>query len=256
MSATDDLFSNVLANANVMVGLCADVYGSPVDVESVPRDTQVNVRVVTTSLGASLVVAFRGTCDAKGWQEDAEVSRQAIEGSMVHRGFMADVMAVLPEVEKGLDQHIGSPLFVTGHSKGGAEAMLMAWVLRNRGRVVDGVYTFGQPRVGDESFAVTYDRALGFNTWRFTHGADIVPWVPWLLGRYRHAGNEVYMPEGNIFGAVPSPTYVINPSTLYKLSCDGRQTWKALRTFGKGGIPQTEDHHIQQYVDAVAATLR
>ena len=56
-----------------------------------------------------------------------------------------------------------------------------------------GVYTFGQPRVGDSTFRECYNfSGLMGRTFRVVHADDIVPRVPWLLGAYRHAGHEVF----------------------------------------------------------------
>ncbi len=110
---------------------------------------------------------------------------------------------------------------------------------------VDGVYTFGQPRVGDRHFAESYNLLLRAGTFRFTNGSDLVPWIPFLLGRYRHAGNEVFMPS---WGG-----WHLNPPTVYKLAADGLETWRAMRAIDKGIVPQTDDHHMPSYQQRVNA---
>ena len=62
-----------------------------------------------------------------------------------------------------------------------------------------GIYTFGQPRVGDWRFRDSYNSCelLG-RTFRVVHGDDFVPRVPWLLGWYRHAGREAFFVESRI----------------------------------------------------------
>jgi hypothetical protein len=57
--------------------------------------------------------------------------------------------------------------------------VLAAAVLRfEAGRNVSAVYTYGQPRVGDQQFSSAYDTALGHVTFRFVNDLDIVPHVP------------------------------------------------------------------------------
>ena len=51
-------------------------------------------------------------------------------------------------------------LFLTGHSLGGALAVLAGAVLQfETNRSVTGVYTYGQPRVGDPDFSAAFDSA-------------------------------------------------------------------------------------------------
>lgn len=45
---------------------------------------------------------------------------------------------------------------VTGHSLGGALAILAAADIKSVGHKVDEVYTFGQPRVGNVAFSKWY----------------------------------------------------------------------------------------------------
>ena len=70
-------------------------------------------------------------------------------------------------------------VWVTGHSLGGALAVLLAATMRESNLPVDGLYTFGAPRVGDKSFADRLDRALeGAAHWRVVNEGDLGPHVP------------------------------------------------------------------------------
>jgi hypothetical protein len=74
-------------------------------------------------------------------------------------------------------------LFIAGHSRGGAFAVLAAVALGHAGLNdeslpdVAGVYTFGQPRVGNEGFFEAY-AALGIPLYRFINRDDPIPGVP------------------------------------------------------------------------------
>ena len=75
----------------------------------------------------------------------------------------------------------GLPLLVTGHSKGGALAVLAALKLANLGAaelMPASVVSFGAPRAGNPSFAAAYEAALGGRTWRFENRDDLVPHLP------------------------------------------------------------------------------
>ena len=70
------------------------------------------------------------------------------------------------------------PVFVTGHSMGGALASLNAvdLALQLGGHHVM-CSTFGSPRVGNAAFQRMHD-AIGFPAWRFTNSHDPVTRVP------------------------------------------------------------------------------
>lgn len=87
-------------------------------------------------------------------------------------------------------QHV--PLYVTGHSLGGALAVLAAERLTACGYPVMEVHTFGGPRVGDYAWAQAYEARLGRRTWRHAYCCDIVTRVPWLWQGYWHVGQHVY----------------------------------------------------------------
>ncbi|WP_437752124.1 lipase family protein [Sorangium sp. So ce1389] len=86
-------------------------------------------------------------------------------------------------------------LYITGHSLGAAMAALAAARLFTDGRYGDlrrllrGVYTFGQPMVGDAAFATRAGELLGDRLFRFVYANDIVPRLPPLsTGRFVHFG--------------------------------------------------------------------
>jgi metal-dependent amidase/aminoacylase/carboxypeptidase family protein len=87
-------------------------------------------------------------------------------------------------------------LYITGHSLGAAMAVLAAAKiaidespsLRHR---LHGVYTFGQPAVGDTRFATQCKGLFGDRLYRHIYAADVVPCLPpaWD-GRFVHFGEE------------------------------------------------------------------
>jgi triacylglycerol lipase len=128
----------------------------------------------------------------------------------LHTGFEDAVKTVWPKIQAALAKRTApaQPVFFTGHSLGGALAILAASrapLEPNVQQVV--VYTFGSPRTGGEAFFNDYTRALGDSTFRFVHGCDIVPTVPLtLLHVYRHVGQAVQCRSGGLFdGVAPMP---------------------------------------------------
>jgi len=72
------------------------------------------------------------------------------------------------------------PIWITGHSLGGALAMLFGTKLVKDNPLMQNayVYTFGQPRLGDEQFAEFVSRKLSNRIFRFVYHNDFVPRVP------------------------------------------------------------------------------
>lgn len=148
------------------------------------------------------VVSFRGTeaRKAKDIATDAKLRQKGgpfnLRHSAVHRGFWdsierlvaeTDIMACLHDATQNRQK-----VFVTGHSLGGALATLFAARLVHGAWPSPTVYTFGSPRVGNHGFAAVYDMTVPL-TFRYVHQNDIVTRVPWILGRYRHVGDLMFI---------------------------------------------------------------
>jgi hypothetical protein len=154
-----------------------------------------------------LVVAFKGSSAPEDFIQDAKFKMRPLlwEGiagvyfnRFVHEGFLEDLQAiekdVVREVRCYLATNPNGKIFVTGHSLGGALAVLGALALHLQGIPIAAVYTFGQPRVGNKWFALAYNARLGSVTFALTNADDPVPLLPPLLAGYRDTGTEVYLP--------------------------------------------------------------
>jgi hypothetical protein len=92
--------------------------------------------------------------------------------------------------------------YLCGHSLGGALAALAgAYLYMNHPMVrglklldhLRGVYTYGQPMIGDSIFAARFHDSLGKNLFRHVFKRDIVPHMPpRTVGRYEHIGSEYH----------------------------------------------------------------
>jgi hypothetical protein len=118
---------------------------------------------------------------------------------------------------------------------------------------VAGVYTFGQPRVGDAAWAARYDAVLKPKSFRIVHADDLVPRVPWQLGRYRHAGHEAFyngqcIIDNYQLSIVNYP--LIDPPWLAKLLCEIPALARGL---GRGKLAFLDDHHVSRYLGLFGA---
>ena len=133
------------------------------------------------------IVAFRGTeATLEDWLTDADARQQkspwgTADGLIgIHKGFHAALDLIWPDLLTYVTR-TGLPVWFTGHSLGGALAMLAAYrleAIEKAGIRVAGVYTFGQPRVGNNAWAQSVPAELEQRVFRYVNDRDIVPLVP------------------------------------------------------------------------------
>lgn len=162
--------------------------GVPATVTNPETDTQVFLQ---RDAGGAVIICFPGTASRRDWQTDAQIRKTVWRAGRVHRGFAHALDSVLDDITAQLQPE--DRIIVAGHSLGGALAMLCADELARRGERIAGVFTFGQPRVGNWSFASAYNAQLHDQTWRIVNAGDPVAKVPFVFGSYKHAGTEVYL---------------------------------------------------------------
>ena len=142
-------------------------------------DTQGYVAVRRSGDGLGMaVLAFRGTQQAKDWMTNLDAVTTPVPGSEgetlgnVHNGFNEAFLSVRARIDELLKGDEDLPLFITGHSLGGALATLATWYLKGDGLAA--CYTFGAPRVGDTGLMDRFRTPI----YRIVNGVDPVPFVP------------------------------------------------------------------------------
>lgn len=137
-----------------------------------------------------LVLSFRGT-EPNSWRDikaDANaVLKKCKTGGKVHSGFDAAFNEIEVDIIRALERFPNIPLFITGHSLGGALATIAAKRLVHSGGNA-ACYTFGSPRVADDHWLMTMKTPI----YRVVNAADSVTMVPppdvfitsvsWILG--------------------------------------------------------------------------
>ncbi len=135
------------------------------------------------------VLSFRGTDDLSAWRANLKANTTPWRGGgKVHSGFAKALEVVWPEITTALPDTT-KPLLITGHSLGGALGALAASLCPEAA-----LYSFGAPRVGDESFRAVMAERPGKAS-RFVNNRDIVPRVPPARFGYRHAGRPFAIDE-------------------------------------------------------------
>lgn len=123
------------------------------------------------------VLAFRGTevTSIKDIKADLKaVTKQCDSGGKIHSGFDEAFSEVHIEIQKYLDSLEGEkPLFITGHSLGGALATIACKKLKFK-QGISACYTYGSPRVGDEEWMENIKSPI----YRLVNSADPVTMLP------------------------------------------------------------------------------
>jgi triacylglycerol lipase len=178
---------------------------------------KIHTRGVIVKGHGGLIMAFAGTDPLvpANWISDFDVGLNVgfntgpglgLTPGPLHRGFDKAFDAVSEQVTQALAERGSEPLLITGHSMGGALAVIAAdHCLTEKKLRATAVYAFGMPRVGDEDFAVRYNDTLGAITYRLVHGDDIVATVPPSRFGFRHVGRLINCARGGHF-APDQPT--------------------------------------------------
>ncbi|MCX6877338.1 MAG: lipase family protein [Verrucomicrobia bacterium] len=176
-------------------------YGPQVDAGEFPG-SGLRVYLDHNPAGTAQWVILRGTANMQNVLDDLEfVGCDEHElGINVHAGFDASLQECLPWILQHLDQ--SRPIWVTGHSLGGAVAALLVATLDHRGfKDVFGI-TFGQPKFTDADGAA---KLAHLKILRIVHDEDPIPLLPPVslegesLALYHHCGPEVVVKASGQF---------------------------------------------------------
>lgn len=152
-----------------------------------------------------VVIAFRGTefTSLKDWKTDAYAKFLPVPGiGRMHTGFHVAYHDVRKGVETIIRNNPNKKVWLTGHSLGGAMAVVCGIYLNKTGLAKPHVITFGQPRVGDNSTAKWIDKNMPNSYQRIVNDQDIVPTLPpTIYFQYADAGRYVLIGQPGIVGS-------------------------------------------------------
>lgn len=125
-------------------------------------------------------IVFRGSQSRGDWKDNLDIRTARTFCGDVHYGFARCLYSLSEHVIREIEASFDKPykLCLTGHSKGGALAVLATALLRRNGYDPLALYTFGQPKVGGKSFVKWWEQNINAKYYRVVNGVDIVPHLP------------------------------------------------------------------------------
>ena len=196
-----------------------------------------------------IVIAFRGTEITEPEDISTDLRFLPVRGPFagkVHEGFYKALNMAWPAVEQAISSCRTRPksLWFTGHSLGAALATLAVARMRDEDQPVDGLYTFGQPRVGDRDFARNFNADFGKYTFRFVNNNDVVTRIPPRELKYSHVGTLKYFTEDG---------RLVDDISFWNRFLD--RVHGRMADFLEWGTDGLTDHNMPNYVALIEAVI-
>lgn len=199
---------------NLLAAACEASYN-----EHTYQNKDYDAEALKINIEGCQIIAFRGTEAStalinNGWMDIITDMRilpwySSNLKSWLHAGFLKSTRSIADTIVKDLTR--AKPLYITGHSLGGAMACVFAAACKaTYGFNVNGLVTFGSPRVGMDSFCKIIREIPGY---RFVRDGDRVADVPFWP--YRHdRGPFVLDSPGMIDHFMPGYSEIVMPMHL------------------------------------------
>ena len=165
-------------------------------------EIEVSYFLATNDIAKTQIIAVRGTSNVENAIVDValKLTPDKIAGVRIHNGFSQAAQAIYKEIKPQLKTDY--VINTTGHSLGGAVALILAMYMDIDKFNIGHVITFGQPKVTNIAGA---NRFQNLNVIRVVTPKDLVPLVPPIdpvdinnIDIYWHLGKEVILlPDTN-----------------------------------------------------------
>jgi len=207
-------------------------------------DVQVTYFLASNEISGTQVISIRGTSNIENAMVDISLKLKldADVGVPLHEGFAYSARQVFKELKPLLKP--GYKTNLTGHSLGGAVALILAMYLDENQFDVERVVTFGQPKVTNVPGA---DKVRQLDIIRVVTPHDLVPLVPLFdpldinnLDIFWHAGKEVILLEDTSYAILEGASSML------------RATKFTQKPLSEGNL---KDHQMSVYLDKIDARI-
>ena len=203
-------------------------------------DAQIQYFLLRHSQSGKQLIVVRGTANVENVVVDASIKlvKDELAHAYLHEGFAYGAKAVLNALAPDLNRQTG--IDITGHSLGGAVAVVLGMYLDSGGYRVDNLYTFGQPKVTNIPGSVKFAH---LHILRFVTPDDLIPLVPPLdpmdlhnIDIYWHVGEEVILLPGQSYSRIGVLNSMLRATKIFSTE------------LGEKNLVQ---HKMQTYLDAI-----
>jgi len=167
---------------------------------------QISYFLLTNDVSKTQIIAIRGTSNVENAMVNINLKLVFDQVTQIyfHHGFSYAARQVYRELKPLLKKNYR--IQATGHSLGGAVAVILAAFLDSDGFDVSQVVTFGQPKLTNLAGA---DKLKKLNITRVVTPKDLVPLVPLFdpldinnIDIFWHAGTEIVLLKGNQYAVL------------------------------------------------------
>ncbi|MDO8640448.1 MAG: lipase family protein [Nitrosarchaeum sp.] len=213
---------------------------------------------VRTDCNDKIVVAFKGSVEAKDWFRDFWAwqlnwpyakTYDDMKNVKIHAGFKNQYSSVRAKILRELSDLIkkfqasGVTPHITfcGHSLGGALsiiAVLDTFEIFSDQAILS-AYTYGNPKVYNVAGHDAFDHRVEY-AYRTVYSNDVVPQVPWWPS-FKHVGNPIHITKSmniaceeynrKLIDCTPIDHFVENYANAYRLLLNTQDSWKPLEKY-------------------------
>ena len=202
--------------------------------------------VLMDELSKTYYISIRGTSNSHNALQDINFFKDKSFrlGIELHTGFHRTAEMIADDLLTRLDKTWTT--YVTGHSLGGAEAIIVAWYLDYSGHNIAECITFGQPKVTD-SHGIRKMRGK-IKLTRVVNETDVVALVPPAgthMNRYAHLGDMIKLLDDGKY------CYLVEPDSL-NFGVNSFWLWSARESFSFYEMgKELPDHYMTNYIENI-----
>lgn len=213
------MFANASYESRETIQKVATLYGYTLEHAGVLPDVQLMYFLLTAAEEKTQLIVIRGTANAENAMVDVAIkfTQDQRTGIRLHEGFAYSANALLKDLSPYLKRDYR--LSTTGHSLGGAVAIIVAMYLDAEHFTMGPVITFGQPKVTNIPGAAKYSH---LPILRVVTQGDLVPLVPPLdpldlnnIDVYWHLGDEVILLSGKGYSKIGAAKSMLRATKIF-----------------------------------------